>query len=281
MAAQIITEYDLDFVEKKIKSDQHFDPEESQLQLDDLFDRFVDANLVLKDFLPLIFASEKGVDLIGSPSWKENKLKQDELQSKADNLLAKITGMATDAALTEMTALLKELEMLNQKISAEGEELRTIVEQVKTKLTEMKRNVEAERTRFNAAMNKLKSSIWKNRLGIYVASGLLAIIVALVLDRTGLDKFSNDFLTITQVVVVFLIQEFVLNTWLAYRKREAHRPELLRAFEFLKDKFEQYSREIDEVCAKAGIRRENIFYVLDRLYDKLKLLDNPTKPTGI
>lgn len=281
MTAQIITAYDLDFVEKKIKSDQHFDPEESQLQLDDLFGRFVDANLVLKDFLPLIFASEKGIDLIGSHSWKENKSKHEELQSKADDLLAKVTGMATDSALTEMTALLKELEMLNQKISAEGEELRTIVEQVKAKLTEMKRNVEEERTRFNAAMNKLKSSIWKNRLGIYMASGLLAIIVALVLDRTGLDKFSNDFLTITQVVVVFLIQEFVLNTWLAYRKREAHRPELLRAFGFLKDKYEQYSKEIDEVCAKAGIRRENIFYVLDQLYDKLKLLDNPTKPIGI
>lgn len=281
MTAQIITDYDLDFVEKKIKSDKHFDPEESQLQLDDLFGRFVDANLVLKDFLPLIFASEKGIDLVGSPSWKANKTRQEELQLKADNLLAKIKEMDSDSAINETAALLKELEALNQKIHAEGEDVRMIVEQVKDRLTKMKENVTEERNRFNTAMNKLKSSIWKNRLGIYLASGLLAIIVALVLDRTGLDTFPNDLLIITQVAVVFIIQEFVLNRWLNYQKRNAHRPELLQAFGFLKEKYELYSKEIDEVCTKAGIRRENIFFVLDQLYHKLKIADHPSKPTGI
>lgn len=281
MTAQIITDYDLDFVEKKIKSDKHFDPEESQLQLDDLFGRFVDANLVLKDFLPLIFASEKGIDLVESPSWKANKTRQEELQLKADNLLAKIKEMDSDSAINETAALLKELEALNQKIHAEGEDVRMIVEQVKNRLTKMKENVTEERNRFNTAMNKLKSSIWKNRLGIYLASGLLAIIVALVLDRTGLDTFPNDLLIITQVAVVFIIQEFVLNRWLNYQKRNAHRPELLKAFGFLKEKYELYSKEIDEVCTKAGIRRENIFFVLDQLYHKLKIADHPSKPTGI
>ncbi|MBL7697773.1 MAG: hypothetical protein JNK79_06425 [Chitinophagaceae bacterium] len=268
MRYQVVIDDDLKVVEEKINSDRFFNAEESQEQLGELFQRFLGANLYLKVYLDLLFASNQKIDSLNLRANREEAEKRLEAD---DELLKRLRDPAQrQEAIREWLASLPDREEFQRRLDAEGASIEEWCQEMDRRLHEIPLTVNKEVNAFHLRVKRLKRKVMGTKLIYVVMLIAIAVAIAVVLEELGLASFSNYFFLGLQTVIVFLLTEFVFNELAENAAKNKIRPELLETLALLKSKHVEYNNEIDNICAKYNIQRDHIFYLLDKLYDKLK-----------
>lgn len=280
MEIQIVTSYDIELAQKKIGSDEFFNPAESEEQINNLYDRFSNANLVLQEYVDLIFAGHAFFMKRQSPAYLQLLQRQEEADERAHRLIeqTKFTEILNHEDLIKNIAeLQQELVEISKLLDDAVNESSSLLTRTRQKLDSIMRNVQLASERFKERMLRLNARNRNNKTGLYVVSFLLSTILALLLDYSGIAQFSNIVVTILQVLLVFIVTELMINRLLKSLTRSVHRPDLSEAISFLNEEMRRYEEVVQEICKAFNIDRGNLFFELAKMHDDLKL-NNPTTP---
>ena len=277
MEVEVVIKADIEDAEKKINSKKYFDAEEAAELVNELFARFLQANIFLQSSILAIFKLKKGIDFIENDNDKALEKEFRTLSTEYENLLgAAIEGNNVIMYKGKFNELNQKIEEIAAQAKVKADFRERILNDSKKILDRIGVDTETARINFNAELKKMHSEVKWNVFGIYLLSFGIAVFVDFSVRDLKLERFNSLFDIILQVAVIFLINEFFINRGVKFVSRCSHLPNLKNAVNTLKKEFDKYDSEMERVCADAGIEKKYLFYEIDKIYDFLKNRENRT-----